>query len=59
MLEKSPAAKIHAAHADLADLGEVVRMANSLNALLPRLDVLLNNAGVYMAERKSAGMVSK
>lgn len=54
VLEKSPAAKIHTAHAELADLGEVVRMANSLNALLPRLDVLLNNAGVYMAERKAS-----
>lgn len=57
VLQKSPAAKIHTAHADLADLadlGEVVRMANSLNALLPRLDVLLNNAGVYMTERKDS-----
>jgi len=52
VLEKSPTAKIHTAHADLADLAEVVRMANSLNALLPRLDVLLNNAGFYMTERK-------
>lgn len=52
VLEKSPAAKIHTAHADLADLAEVARMANSLNAHLPRLDVLLNNAGVYMLERK-------
>ena len=54
VLEQSPAVTIHAAHADLADLAEVVRMANSLNALLPRLDVLLNNAGVYMAERKAS-----
>jgi NAD(P)-dependent dehydrogenase (short-subunit alcohol dehydrogenase family) len=52
VLKKSPAAKIHTAHADLADLAEVVRMADSLNTLLPRLDVLLNNAGVYMTERK-------
>lgn len=52
VLEKSPAAAIHTAHADLADLAEVVHMANSLNTLLPRLDVLLNNAGVYMLERK-------
>ncbi|HUX90987.1 MAG TPA: SDR family oxidoreductase [Gallionellaceae bacterium] len=54
VLAQSPGAKLHTAHADLADLGEVVRMANSLNALLPRLDVLLNNAGVYMAERKDS-----
>jgi NAD(P)-dependent dehydrogenase (short-subunit alcohol dehydrogenase family) len=52
VLEKSPAAKIHTAHAELADLAEVVRMADSLNTILPRLDVLLNNAGVYMTERK-------
>ena len=52
VLEKSPAAKIYTAHADLADLAEVVHMANSLNTLLPRLDVQLNNAGVYMTARK-------
>ena len=52
VLEKTPEAKIHTAHTDLADLADVVRMANSLNTLLPRLDVLLNNAGVYMTERK-------
>lgn len=52
VLEKSPAAKIHTVHADLADLAEVVRMADSLNTRLPRLDVLLNNAGVYMTARK-------
>jgi NAD(P)-dependent dehydrogenase (short-subunit alcohol dehydrogenase family) len=54
VLAKSPAAKIHIAHAELADLAEVVRMANSLNTLLPRLDVLINNAGVYMLERKDS-----
>jgi retinol dehydrogenase 14 len=52
VLAKSPDAKIHIAHADLADLAEVLRMAASLNKLLPRLDVLLNNAGVYMTARK-------
>ena len=52
VLAKSPNAKLHTAHADLADLADVVRMANSLNTQLPRLDVLINNAGVYMMTRK-------
>lgn len=51
VLSKTPTAKIHTAHADLADLAEVARMANNLTTQLPRLDVLLNNAGVYMTER--------
>lgn len=52
VLEKTPGATIHTAHAELSDLTEVARMANRLNTQLPRLDVLLNNAGVYMLERK-------
>ena len=52
VLEKSPGAIIHTTHADLADLSDVVPMANNLNKLLPRLDVLINNAGVYMTEHK-------
>jgi NAD(P)-dependent dehydrogenase (short-subunit alcohol dehydrogenase family) len=48
----SPQARLHAAFADLADLGAVARMAASLAAQLPMLDVLVNNAGVYMAERR-------
>lgn len=43
---------IHTAVADLADLASVLQMANDLNTRLPRLDVLINNAGVYMTERK-------
>lgn len=47
-----PDAVLHTAHADLADLAAVARMAHDLAAKLPQLDVLINNAGVYMAERK-------
>lgn len=46
-----PAAVLHTAHADLADLSEVARMGHELSARLPRLDVLVNNAGVYMTGR--------
>lgn len=52
VLAKSPNAKLRTAHADLADLTDLVRMANNLNTQLPRLDVLINNAGVYMTTRK-------
>ncbi len=51
----SPAAVLHAAHADLSDFASVVRMAQDLDGRLPRLDVLVNNAGVYVAERRLSG----
>ncbi len=44
-------AALHTAHADLADLTAVANMARDLAARLPQLDVLINNAGVYMPER--------
>lgn len=47
-----PDARLHAAYANLADLAAVARMAQELAARLPQLDVLINNAGVYMTERK-------
>ncbi len=47
-----PNAQLQTACADLADLGKVVQMAQELNARLPRLDVLLHNAGVYMPARQ-------
>ena len=46
-----PDAVLHTAHADLADLDAVVLMAQDLAARLPKLDVLVNNAGVYMTRR--------
>ncbi len=47
-----PGAVLHSACADLGDLVAVARMAEDLAARLPRLDVLINNAGVYMTERR-------
>jgi len=48
----APHGILHTAHADLSDLGEVRRMAQDLAARLPQLDVLINNAGVYVTTRK-------
>ena len=48
----APGAVLHIAHADLADPAAVVLMAQDLAARLPKLDVLINNAGVYMTERR-------
>lgn len=48
----APSATLHTAHADFGDLSAVAGMAQDLLSRLPRLDVLINNAGVYMAERK-------
>jgi NAD(P)-dependent dehydrogenase (short-subunit alcohol dehydrogenase family) len=52
ILRVAPNAKLHTAHADLADLAAVARMAQDLGARLPQVDVLINNAGVYMTSRK-------
>lgn len=52
VLHTVPDAVLHGTHADLADLDEVTHMAAELDKQLPRLDVLLNNAGVYMAEHR-------
>ena len=48
----TPDAVLQSAHADLADLDAVALMAQDLAARLPKLDVLINNAGVYMTERR-------
>jgi NAD(P)-dependent dehydrogenase (short-subunit alcohol dehydrogenase family) len=45
-----PDAMLQTAHADLADLSAVARMAHDLSARLPLMDVLVNNAGVYKTE---------
>lgn len=50
----APNAPLETACADLGDLAAVARMAQDLSARLPRLDVLINNAGVYMTERKTS-----
>lgn len=46
-----PNAVLQTAYADLSDLAAVARMAQGLAIRLPKLDVLLNNAGVYMTSR--------
>lgn len=48
------ASMLHVAYADFGDLAAVARMARDLAARLRRLDVLINNAGVYMTERKTS-----
>ncbi|MBI5429463.1 MAG: SDR family oxidoreductase [Nitrosomonadales bacterium] len=48
----TPNAVLHTVQADLSDPAAICRMAQELNAHLPQLDVLINNAGVYMPERK-------
>ncbi len=52
ILRSAPQAKLHTAHADLAHLAAVARMADELNSRLHKLDVLINNAGVYLTKRK-------
>lgn len=52
ILRSAPHAKLHTTHADFADLAAVARMADELNGRLPHLDVLINNAGVYLTEPK-------
>jgi NAD(P)-dependent dehydrogenase (short-subunit alcohol dehydrogenase family) len=48
----APDAVLHTAHADLTDFDAIRRMAQDLAARLPRLDALINNAGVYMNKRR-------
>ncbi len=52
ILSTAPNAVLHTAHADLSDFSAVRRMVQELASQLPRLDVLINNAGVYMTERR-------
>jgi NAD(P)-dependent dehydrogenase (short-subunit alcohol dehydrogenase family) len=51
VLQVAPGAIIDTACADFSDLEAVARMARELSGRLPRLDVLINNAGVYMPRR--------
>jgi NAD(P)-dependent dehydrogenase (short-subunit alcohol dehydrogenase family) len=44
--ERTSSERLRAYHADLASLEEVGRMADAVLAAEPRLDVLVNNAGV-------------
>ena len=49
--QQAPGAHFELAVADLASLAQVRRLAADLNARLPHLDVLLNNAGVKPLQR--------
>lgn len=51
VLHGTPQAQVQVVCADLADLAQVASMAADLRKRLPRLDALINNAGVYMAGR--------
>lgn len=50
-----PDAKVQAVNADLADLAAIARLAQELSSRIPQIDVLVNNAGVYMTQRKLSG----
>lgn len=47
ILEEFPAAEIEVVTAELGDLQEVEAMAKEVRRLAPRLDVLVNNAGIW------------
>ena len=53
ILERHPQAVVHFIELDLADLKSVQRAANEVIAAFPRLDVLINNAGVMIPPRST------
>ena len=51
--ERSPATAAHTAHlADLSLIGETRRVGREIAAIEPRIDVLINNAGLICARRQ-------
>ncbi len=52
VLHAAPSAVLHTVFSDLSDFESVARMARDLSARLPRLDALINNAGIYMLRRE-------
>lgn len=48
----APGVALDTVHADLSDFGAVARIAGELSGRLPALDVLINNAGVYLTARQ-------
>jgi len=51
ILAAVPGAEVELAMVDLSSLADVRRCAEALNARLPRLDLLINNAGIMMPPR--------
>lgn len=52
ILEEMPHAQVEYLNADLSSLDEVRQLAHTVLALTPRLDALVNNAGVYLHQRQ-------
>lgn len=50
--EEQPTANLRTVHADLSQLQEIRRMAEEVLASTPRLDVLINNAGVWNSHQE-------
>lgn len=53
ILHLHPEATLHLVQLDLADLSSVKRAANEVKASFPRLDILINNAGVMIPPRST------
>lgn len=52
---EAPATRVEAFYADLADLGQVRAVAAHLLAALPRIDVMINNAGAVTTHARRTG----
>jgi retinol dehydrogenase 12 len=55
LAERAPAGKIDLLIADLSSLAEVRRLAAEVKSLYPRLDLLVNNAGLVRDKRELTG----
>lgn len=51
IVEATGNSNVHTCRADFVSLGSVAQLGRNLAMTLPRLDVLINNAGVWMNER--------
>lgn len=51
ILDQSPEAKLDLVLADLSLMKDVRKAAESIALLAPRIDVLINNAGIYLKDR--------
>lgn len=50
--ERQPGAKLHTVIADLGELRQIHTLAEEVKALAPRLNVLVNNAGVWNSKQE-------